>query len=65
MMAVTIRMEDKVREKEPVMNQEIKGIRNTVRAVGMLLTLLPSAVVSVAAPGLFPLLYGTSRTSQD
>jgi hypothetical protein len=65
MMAVTIRMEDKAREKEPVKNQEIKGTRSTVRAVGMVLTLLPSAVVAVAAPGQLPLLYRTSRTSQN
>lgn len=42
-------MEDRVREKEPVKNQEIKGTRNTVRAVGMVLTVLPSAVVAAAA----------------
>jgi hypothetical protein len=57
-------MEDRVREKEPVMIHEIKGIRNTEKAVGTVLT-LPSAVVAVAAPGLLPLLYGINRTSQN
>lgn len=63
--AVTIRMEDRVREKEPVMSHEIKGIKNTEAAVGTVLTLLPSAVEAVAAPGLLPLLYGINRTSQN
>jgi hypothetical protein len=58
-------MEDRVREKEPVMSHEIKGIKNTEAAVGTVLTLLPSAVEAVAAPGLLPLLYGINRTSQN
>lgn len=61
--AVTIRMEDRVREKDPVISQETKGIRNIDREAGMLLPPLSSAVVAVAASGQLPLLYGTNRTS--
>jgi hypothetical protein len=63
--AVTIRMKDKVREKDPVTSQETKGIRNIDRAAGMVLPLPSSAVVAVAAPGQVPLLYGTNRTSHS
>jgi hypothetical protein len=61
--AVTIRMEDTVREKDPVISQDTKGIRNIDRAVGTVLPLLSSAAVAVAASGQLPLLYGTNRTS--
>jgi hypothetical protein len=56
-------MEDRVREKDPVISQETKGIRNIDREAGMLLPPLSSAVVAVAASGQLPLLYGTNRTS--
>lgn len=61
--AVTIRMKDKVREKDPVISQEVKGIRNIDSAVGMVLPLLSSASVTVAASGQLPLLCGHNRKS--
>jgi hypothetical protein len=63
--AITIRLEDRVREKELVISQETKGTRSTERAVGMVLTLLPSAVVAVAAPWLLPLLYWTNKNKPE
>jgi hypothetical protein len=61
--AVTIRTEDKVREKDPVISQAAKGIRNIDSAVGMVLPLLPSAAVTLAASGQLPLLCGHRRIS--
>jgi len=56
-------MEDKVREKDPEKSQAAKGIRNIDSVAGMVLSLLSSAAVTVAASGQLPLLYGHNRTS--
>jgi len=61
--AVTIRMEDKVREKDPEISQAAKGIRNIESVVGMVLSLLSLAAVTLAASGQLPLLCGHNRTS--
>jgi len=56
-------MEDKVIEKDPEISQAAKGIRNIESVVGMVLLLLSSAAVTVAASGQLPLLCGNNRTS--
>jgi len=61
--AVTSRMEDKVREKDPEISQAAKGIRNIDSVVGMVLLLLSSGALTVAASGQLPLLCGHNRTS--
>lgn len=61
--AVTIRMEDKVREKDPEISHAARGIRNIDSVVGMVLSVLSPAAVTVAASGQLPLLCGHNRTS--
>jgi hypothetical protein len=61
--AVTIRMEDKVREKDPEISHAARGIRNIDSVVGMVLSVLSPALVTVAASGQLPLLCGHNRTS--